>query len=116
MTPQTADFASWYNEPVTKARLAMPALDLRTEMARDLAAIPVVRGEKTPGERLAGAVRTFTIEGMMLDGKALQCGIPHYLGMNFARAFNIQYAGESGRLALCHTRFRPRSRYPRSCW
>jgi prolyl-tRNA synthetase len=71
--------------------------------ARELAAMPVIEGEKTPGERFAGAVRTFTIEGMMRDGRALQSGTSHYMGTNFARAFDIQYTGEDGRLAYAHT-------------
>jgi prolyl-tRNA synthetase len=78
-------------------------LDVYTEVSRDIAAIPVVAGEKTPGERFAGAVRTLSIEGMMGDGKALQCGTSHYMGTNFAKAFEIQYSNEDGRLALCHT-------------
>jgi prolyl-tRNA synthetase len=81
----------------------MLALDLYDEVARDIAALPVVRGEKTPGERFAGAARTFTIEGMMRDGRALQAGTSHYMGTNFAKAFDIQYQDESGRLQLCHT-------------
>ena len=84
-------------------RETMLALDMYAEVARDIAAIPVVVGEKTPGERFAGAVRTFSIEGMMRDGKALQAGTSHYLGTNFAKAFEIQFTGESGRLELCHT-------------
>ena len=81
----------------------MQMLDVYTEMCRDIAAIPVVPGEKTPGERFAGAVGTFTVEGMMRDGKALQCGTSHYLGTNFAKAFGIQYSNDEGRLELCHT-------------
>ncbi|WP_049575046.1 proline--tRNA ligase [Nonomuraea sp. SBT364] len=84
-------------------RETMLALDLYTEVARDIAALPVVPGEKTAGERFAGAVRTFTIEGMMRDGKALQAGTSHYMGTNFASAFEIQYTSEAGRLELCHT-------------
>ncbi|WP_225878547.1 proline--tRNA ligase [Spongiactinospora rosea] len=84
-------------------RETMLALDIYAEVARDIAAIPVVPGEKTPGERFAGAVRTFTIEGMMRDGKALQAGTSHYMGTNFAKAFEIQYTSEAGRLELCHT-------------
>lgn len=84
-------------------RETMLALDLYTEVARDIAAIPVVPGEKTAGERFAGAARTFTIEGMMRDGKALQAGTSHYMGTNFAKAFEIQYTSEAGRLELCHT-------------
>ena len=71
--------------------------------ARELAAMPVVEGEKTPGERFAGAMRTYSIEAMMRDGRALQAGTSHYLGTNFAQAFGIQYTGEDGRLAYAHT-------------
>ncbi|MEY9925895.1 prolyl-tRNA synthetase [Catenulispora sp. GP43] len=78
-------------------------LDVYERVARDVAAIPVVPGEKTPGERFAGAVKTFTVEGMMRDGKALQSGTTHYLGTNFAKAFGIQFADDAGRLELCHT-------------
>ena len=74
-----------------------------TGTARELAAMPVVEGEKTPGERFAGAVRTFSIEGMMRDGRALQAGTSHYMGTNFARASGIQYTGEDGRLGYAHT-------------
>jgi prolyl-tRNA synthetase len=81
----------------------MLALDIYAEVARDIAALAVIPGEKTPGERFAGAVQTFTIEAMMRDGKALQAGTSHYMATNFARAFGIQYASESGQLELCHT-------------
>ena len=81
----------------------MTALGFYEEVARDVAAMPVVAGEKTPGERFAGAVRTFAIEGMMRDGRALQAGTSHYLGTNFASAFGIQYTAESGALTLAHT-------------
>ncbi|HEV2371152.1 MAG TPA: proline--tRNA ligase [Streptosporangiaceae bacterium] len=84
-------------------RETMLALGLYAQVACDIAAIPVVEGEKTPGERFAGAARTFTIEGMMRDGKALQAGTSHYMGTNFAKAFDIVYTGESGRQELCHT-------------
>jgi prolyl-tRNA synthetase len=84
-------------------RETMLALGLYASTAREMAAMPVIEGEKTPGERFAGAARTFTIEGMMRDGRALQAGTSHYMGTNFARAFGIQYAGEDGGLTLCHT-------------
>ena len=77
--------------------------DVYAEFARNVAAIPMVQGEKTPGERFAGAVRTFTIEGMMRDGKALQSGTSHYLGTNFSRAFEITYQDENNELQLVHT-------------
>jgi prolyl-tRNA synthetase len=79
------------------------ALDLYDQVARNVAAMPVVTGEKTPGERFPGARRTYTVEGMMRDGRALQAGTSHYMGTNFAKAFDIQYAAESGELELCHT-------------
>ncbi|MCP2337035.1 proline--tRNA ligase [Actinomadura rupiterrae] len=84
-------------------RETMWALDAYASVARELAAMPVVAGEKTPGERFAGAVRTYTIEGMMRDGRALQAGTSHYLGTNFAKAFEIQYQDEDGQLTLAHT-------------
>jgi len=77
--------------------------EIYTRTARDLAAMPVVEGEKTPGERFAGAVRTFTVEAMMRDGRALQAGTSHYMGTNFAQAFNIQYTGEDAKLSYAHT-------------
>ncbi len=73
------------------------------EFARNVAAIPMVPGEKTPGERFAGALRTFTIEGMMRDGKALQSGTSHYLGTNFSRAFDITFQDEQNALQYAHT-------------
>ncbi|GGI09231.1 proline--tRNA ligase [Egicoccus halophilus] len=77
--------------------------DVYAEFARNVAAIPMVQGEKTPGERFAGAVATFSIEGMMRDGKALQSGTSHYLGTNFAKAFDISFQDENNELQLAHT-------------
>ncbi len=77
--------------------------DIYIQVARDFCAIPVVAGEKTPGERFAGALRTYSIEGMMRDGKALQSATSHYLGTNFAKAFEINYQSKSGSLEFCHT-------------
>jgi prolyl-tRNA synthetase len=59
-------------------------------------AVPVLTGHKTARERFAGAIRTWTCEGMMGDGKALQMGTSHELGQNFARAFGIQYSTDTG--------------------
>ncbi len=78
-------------------------LDVYTTFARDVAAIPVVEGEKTAGERFPGAVNTYSIEGMMRDGKALQSGTSHYLGTNFAEAFDITYQDENNEHQHCHT-------------
>ncbi len=90
------------DEAEARAETAL-ALDIYATVARNLAAMPVVPGEKTPGERFAGAVETITIESMMRDGKALQAGTSHYLGTNFAQAFGISYAAPDGRDTLCHT-------------
>ena len=84
-------------------RETMWALDMYVDTAREVAAMPVVPGEKTPGERFAGAVRTYTLEGMIRDGRALQAGTSHYLGTNFATAFEIQYQDEDGELRHVHT-------------
>ena len=81
----------------------LTSLDTYARVCREVAAIPVVDGEKTPGERFPGAVRTYTVEGMMRDGLALQSGTSHYLGTNFARAFGIQYTAQSGAQEYCHT-------------
>jgi prolyl-tRNA synthetase len=62
----------------------------------ETAAVPVLTGHKTDRERFAGAIRTWTCEGMMGDGKALQMGTSHELGQNFARVFGIQFSDESG--------------------
>jgi prolyl-tRNA synthetase len=84
-------------------RETLLALDIYEQVSRDVAAMPVIAGEKTAGERFPGARRTYTVEAMMRDGRALQSGTSHYMGTNFAKVFNIQYAAESGELELCHT-------------
>ena len=66
------------------------------EFMRQVLAIPVLVGRKTARERFAGATSTYTLEGMMGDGKALQLGTSHELGQNFARAFDIQYLSAAG--------------------
>jgi prolyl-tRNA synthetase len=81
----------------------MLALGLYQDVAVQTAAMPVVAGEKTAGERFAGAKRTFTIEAMMRDGRALQSGTSHYLGTNFASAFDIRFTDADDEQALCHT-------------
>ena len=63
---------------------------------RQVLAMPVVVGRKTARERFAGATSTYTLEGMMGDGKALQMGTSHELGQNFARAFDIVYSSARG--------------------
>ncbi|HET9691390.1 MAG TPA: proline--tRNA ligase [Acidimicrobiales bacterium] len=70
--------------------------DVYTETMVDVCAVPVLTGHKTARERFAGAIRTWTCEGMMGDGKALQMGTSHELGQNFARAFGISFSDETG--------------------
>jgi prolyl-tRNA synthetase len=65
--------------------------DVYTRVVEDDLAVPVIPGEKTPGERFPGAENTYCIEAMMQDGRALQAGTSHYLGQNFAKAFNISF-------------------------
>lgn len=60
-------------------------------------AVPVVKGLKTPSERFAGAVETYCIEALMQDGKALQAGTSHFLGQNFAKAFDVKFASKEGK-------------------
>lgn len=78
-------------------------LDVYADMAINDAAIPVIKGEKSRIERFAGALRTYTIEAMMKDKKALQSGTSHNLGQNFAKAFDIKYLDESNELKFCWT-------------
>jgi prolyl-tRNA synthetase len=70
--------------------------DVYRETIVDVLAIPVLTGHKTARERFAGAIRTWTLEAMMGDGKALQMGTSHELGQNFARAFGIQFSSDTG--------------------
>jgi prolyl-tRNA synthetase len=78
-------------------------LDIYTEFAVKVAAIPVIPGRKSPSERFAGADETYSIEAMMGDGKALQSGTSHNLGQNFAKAFEIRYLDKNGGLQYCWT-------------
>jgi len=66
--------------------------------ARNIMALPVIVGHKSPNERFAGALDTLTIEAMMQDGKALQAGTSHFLGQNFAKSFDVQYTNKEGKL------------------
>ncbi len=68
-------------------------LDVYADFAENFLALPVIKGLKTEAEKFPGAVTTYCIEGLMQDGKALQCGTSHYLGQNFAKAFDIKYLG-----------------------
>jgi prolyl-tRNA synthetase len=73
-------------------------LDVYAEFAETCMAMPVLKGRKTESERFAGAEDTYCIEAMMQDGKALQAGTSHFLGQNFAKAFDVKYADKEGKL------------------
>lgn len=72
-------------------------LDVYTSFAEDTMALPVIRGVKSESEKFAGAVDTYCIEALMQDGKALQAGTSHFLGQNFAKAFDVKYASKEGK-------------------
>jgi prolyl-tRNA synthetase len=78
-------------------------LDVYTDFAVNDAAIPVIPGKKSDAEKFAGADITYSIEAMMGDGKALQSGTSHYLGQNFAQAFEVRYLDQGGQLQHCWT-------------
>lgn len=71
-------------------------LEVYATFAEEYMAMPVVKGVKSANERFAGAVDTYTIEALMQDGKALQSGTSHFLGQNFAKAFNVTFADKDG--------------------
>src|ERR687897_1934064 len=71
--------------------------DVYADTAEQVLAVPVLRGRKSASERFPGAVETFAIEALMRDGKALQAGTSHYLGQNFARAYNVRFTDRSGK-------------------
>ncbi|MEJ8548253.1 proline--tRNA ligase [Brevibacillus borstelensis] len=81
----------------------MQMLDIYAEVVEELLAIPVWKGQKTPSERFAGAVDTYSIEAMMKDGKAVQAGTSHYLGEKFARGFEIKYLDRDNQFKYVHT-------------
>lgn len=81
----------------------MTMLDVYTDFVENVLAIPVIKGEKTPSERFAGAVDTYSIEAMMKDGRAVQAGTSHYLGTKFAVAFDIKYLDRENTQQYCHT-------------
>ena len=71
-------------------------LDVYATFVEEIMAIPVLRGLKTEGERFAGALETYCIEALMQDGKALQAGTSHFLGQNFAKAFDVKFQTKEG--------------------
>ena len=71
-------------------------LNIYADFAEKFMAVPVIKGVKTESERFAGAVETYSIEALMQDGKALQAGTSHFLGQNFAKAFDVKFANKEG--------------------
>ncbi|MFV0289695.1 MAG: proline--tRNA ligase [Mangrovibacterium sp.] len=72
-------------------------VNVYADFAENFMAVPVVRGSKSENERFAGAIETYTIEALMQDGKALQSGTSHFLGQNFAKAFDVKFASKEGK-------------------
>jgi len=100
---RTAEFL--WQEGHTAHATREEAMEETIQMARiyekfseDFLAIPVLVGTKTESEKFAGAVETFTLEALMQDGKALQAGTSHFLGQNFAKAFDVQFTSREGKL------------------
>jgi prolyl-tRNA synthetase len=73
-------------------------LNVYADFAENWLALPVIRGKKTANERFAGALDTYCIEALMQDGKALQAGTSHFLGQNFAKAFDVKFTSKEGKL------------------
>jgi prolyl-tRNA synthetase len=84
-------------------RRTMKILDEYARLCEEFLAIPVYKGQKTPSERFAGAVDTYSVEAMMKDGKAVQAGTSHYMGTKFAKAFDITYLTKENQHVLAHT-------------
>ena len=83
------------NEAIAETR---QMLDIYADFAESWMAMPVIKGVKTVNERFAGAVDTFCIEALMQDGKALQAGTSHFLGQNFAKAFDVKFSDKENKL------------------
>ncbi|HOW41073.1 MAG TPA: proline--tRNA ligase [Bacteroidales bacterium] len=73
-------------------------INVYASFAENSMALPVIKGVKSENERFAGAIETYAIEALMQDGKALQAGTSHFLGQNFAKAFDVQFTDKSGKL------------------
>lgn len=78
-------------------QMAMKMINVYGDFAEKWMAVPVIKGPKSPNERFAGALDTFTIEAMMQDGKALQAGTSHFLGQNFAKAFDVTFTNKENK-------------------
>ncbi len=73
-------------------------INVYAAFAEEFMAMPVIKGVKSANERFAGAIETYSIEALMQDGKALQAGTSHFLGQNFARAFDVKFADKEGKM------------------
>lgn len=100
---RTSEF--WWNEGhtahATRAEAVEESLrmhEVYREVAEDVLAIPVLAGRKSESERFPGADETYTIEGLMRDRKALQCGTSHFLGQNFSKAYEVRFLNDDGEL------------------
>lgn len=99
---RTAEFL-WqegHTAHATKSEAISEALQMQqvyADFAEGFMAMPVIKGSKTESERFAGADETYTIEALMQDGKALQAGTSHFLGQNFAKAFDVKYTSKEGK-------------------
>src|SRR5262249_63230 len=82
---------------------ALRMLDIYQTFLRDIFAIPVIAGEKTPSEKFAGAQQTYSLEAMMQDTKALQACTSHYFGTRFAKAFDIKFQDRNGQQQYVET-------------
>ena len=91
-----------HSTPEEARKLTRKMIKIYAKFLKNYLAIPVVVGKKTHKEKFAGAVSTYTIEAMMKDGKALQSGTSHYLGQNFAKAFNIEFTNKDNKKELAY--------------
>lgn len=90
------------NEEEARAE-ALKMHEVYREFMENVLALPIILGEKSPGERFPGAVNTYTLEAMMQDRKALQAGTSHYLGQNFSKASNIKFSNKDGQVEYAYT-------------
>ncbi|WP_027062932.1 proline--tRNA ligase [Mesoplasma seiffertii] len=87
-----------HNNPAEAKKLTLKILDIYARFAREILLLPVVTGRKTEKEKFAGAQETYTIESLMHDGQALQCGTSHYFGDNFSKVYDIKFQNKEGKL------------------
>lgn len=92
-----------HEDEASARKRTMRMLQVYKEVLEEVLAIPVYEGQKTPSERFAGAVDTYSVEAMMKDGKAVQAGTSHYMGTKFAEAFDIKYLNRENEHVYAHT-------------